>query len=576
MKYLLDKDSVILLEKIKQRHLINEKAVPWNKSALGILSNAVLRPISWLTGSIKKGINGQQINTLIQQWGMEYVNAIKRFDMPEKENSDETNNNSTEEDLKDLDIEQLKRDFAIVKLQKPILQKIAKLKPLDAKNQEFIDIKSELVTNHNKVDLIKFTRSISNMNISTLPDKLEENVTNFNDFITKFETSADVMQFINNCGGINKVYELLKTNIQRLDNIEDSYDIVINSLETSEDGDSEETNESLIFEASQYELPKNIKDLFPETSLEILKQIPDIKTKITDKINTQRLDTIKYEAEFIINKVKSSKNDNSAELQRKWDIGIKNINDYFQEVIDTPKIMKSVTGDVDSGIKATIEQDQSKLTELQNMSITELFAVGQSFESNKLYAIDAEIIGNNGKKNKGVYLISPVNKYTVNVEGDNYFFFKIYGQYKWDKNNKTVERINFFKNITSAKSMISNFENDGNAYIMAFRNLRPGNKSNDAFIYSNTGKVFFNNAVVDGKQLITDLDQFKGKDLAESIKNISKIGNTLKVLINQRFIIEDQPINENKYPGISKDSIIDDSGSKSAKSNHEIIIKTLS
>ena len=40
----------------KEQVLLLEKAVDWDKSALGILTNAMLRPISFLKGSIKKGI----------------------------------------------------------------------------------------------------------------------------------------------------------------------------------------------------------------------------------------------------------------------------------------------------------------------------------------------------------------------------------------------------------------------------------------------------------------------------------------------------------------------------------------
>ena len=55
MHNILNKEQVLLLE----------KAVDWDKSALGILSKAILRPISFLTGSISKGIKKQQMNTLV-------------------------------------------------------------------------------------------------------------------------------------------------------------------------------------------------------------------------------------------------------------------------------------------------------------------------------------------------------------------------------------------------------------------------------------------------------------------------------------------------------------------------------
>ena len=76
MKYLLTKEQVLLKESI----LISEKAVDWNKSALGILTGAVLSPLSWLTGSIKKGIKKSQLNGLAIQWGLEYVKALEALD----------------------------------------------------------------------------------------------------------------------------------------------------------------------------------------------------------------------------------------------------------------------------------------------------------------------------------------------------------------------------------------------------------------------------------------------------------------------------------------------------------------
>ena len=71
MKYLLNRDEI---------NIITEKAVDWDKSALGILTNAVLSPISWLAGSIKTGIKKSQLNGLALQWGLEYVKALQALD----------------------------------------------------------------------------------------------------------------------------------------------------------------------------------------------------------------------------------------------------------------------------------------------------------------------------------------------------------------------------------------------------------------------------------------------------------------------------------------------------------------
>lgn len=60
-----------------------------------------------------------------------------------------------------------------------------------------------------------------------------------------------------------------------------------------------------------------------------------------------RLNTLLYEANYIINKAKSNadkndKDDHANALQRLWDVGIQNTNDYLQDVIDVQKVMSQV------------------------------------------------------------------------------------------------------------------------------------------------------------------------------------------------------------------------------------------
>lgn len=68
MGYLLKKHQVLQ---------INEAAADWNNSALGVLANLALKPISLITGSIKKGYKTQQLNNLVMQWAGEYAKAVK-------------------------------------------------------------------------------------------------------------------------------------------------------------------------------------------------------------------------------------------------------------------------------------------------------------------------------------------------------------------------------------------------------------------------------------------------------------------------------------------------------------------
>lgn len=72
MKYLLTKEQLLS---------INEAAVSWDRSALGLLTKAVISPLTWLAGSIKKGLNKRRMSALTMQWGIEYVKALRALDL---------------------------------------------------------------------------------------------------------------------------------------------------------------------------------------------------------------------------------------------------------------------------------------------------------------------------------------------------------------------------------------------------------------------------------------------------------------------------------------------------------------
>lgn len=562
MKHLLEKREILKLYNRVENNIVFEKQVNsrvnWNQSALGILSKAILRPISFLTGSIKKGINSSQIDTLIKQWGMEYVNAIKRFDINEPEKKEAEEKDTKEE--KDLNkdevekyIEKLKNEFNNIKKIKPLFNKIRNEKSLDEKNEFFEKIQKEIISFEISFDIILLVNDKV-----TIPDS--ENLKSYIDFINSYidiiKDSDNIKHFISNNHGYDKVYNNLIKSINILNNLEDIYDITINELTNWE-----EIKESYLIVESEYKLPEDIKSLFPEKYLDEIKSL-DAKKEITKQVNTVRLNTIMYEANYIIDKVKGSKNDNSSKLQRKWDIGVQNINDYFQDVIDVESIMSNVSGNVDGGTKKKIERDQEKLNDLQNMKITEVFPPGESFKEDNLYCFDCTISGTNKKRATQKLLLTPTPKFARKIDDTNYYFFKVFGGYSWDKANKKIVRENIFSNITSNQSMINNFKSDDNAYYIAFTDTRPNDKATNIYIYSNKGGVFYNNGVVNTKD-ITDIDNF------------TKTGNIMKCSINQRFIIENENINNKIYPGINENNINDIKGYKNAVKNHQELIKKL-
>jgi hypothetical protein len=403
MKHLLNKDDLLKLYNSVENNNIFEKQVNsrvnWNQSALGILSNAVLRPISFLTGSIKKGINKSQIDTLIKQWGMEYVNGIKKYDTGNLDKNDAKEDDKQEDEKLSPEVIEkytklIQQDFEILKSLKPLIVELQNVKGIDAQNKFYLTVKDKVLN----IDL-NFENIIKLNNNITIPnsENLEEYVKFITNYINVFNESDDVKQFISNNGGIAEIYKKLKQTVNVLNNLEDIFDVTINELT-----DWENVKESYLINESEYKLPDDIKSIFPEKYLEEIKRL-DAKKEITKLINVIRLNTIMYEANFIIDKVKGSKNDNSADLQRMWDVGIQNINDYFQDVIDVEFIMSSVSGKVDGGTKKTIENDQQKLSDLQNMKITELFPPGESFDENNLYCFDCSIIGTNKKEQQQNY-----------------------------------------------------------------------------------------------------------------------------------------------------------------------------
>lgn len=566
MKNLLTKKEILLIEQL------NENVVPWNKSALGILSNAALRPFSWLSGSIKKNLKKQQINNLVRQYGLEIVKAIHKVDTDiEIDDTLETEPDTVDTKEKPIDnstiadapkyLEKYKKELNTLTSIKPEVKKFLNLENKDLKNTEYINMRSIIVPIVNSIDIKGFKIFLDNNDIPGTEnyEKVIQNFVNNAGIILKHDNVRD---FFNEYQSVAGGVSMLKTFIKNLSDLEDLYDLTILELEL-------QINPEEINESTGYKLPKNITSIFSQDTLNKIENIPNIKKKMDSAINKVRLNTIAYEANYIIDNSDKQK----AELQHLWEVGIQNIRDYFQNIIDPNTLPIKPTGTIDNRVKENIKTDQKQLSELQKLDIVDTFPVGEDFDKEKVYALECVITGQNNKNLRTILLVTPVDSFTESITDNKFRYFKMFGGYEYDK---SIKRINIFKSLTNNKELINGFEKDTSTYYFAIQNLKPASKPVTMFLYSNSGKMFFNNTETDVDQISDILKKQKGNTLDTSLKNIEKIGNTVKILINQRFVVKDENIKSNKYPNISPEDVLNDTNSKRAVSNHKKLLNILS
>lgn len=336
----------------KERLLIREAAVHWDDSIIGMLSKVITSPLSWLKGSIKKGVRRQQVNNLIVQWGMEYVKAIKAVDLPEEGSSPDGQTDGaqpqksaelTAEDRAKY-VDSLTSSFEDLKKISQTITPMKSWKFLDTQGDEYAKIYQ--ILSNMTFDASDLVSALKVIKINEDTSKLSEYINTVNSFIDTIKKSPDVREFTLNIGDIQKYQAAIKKVTAVIPILEDIYELTIRELK----GDVEEpVQESMIVEASEYSLPGKIEDLFDADMLEEIKQVDGIKLKTRETINIVRLNTIRYEANYIIEKAgKSEKADNQAKLKKIWEQGILNTNDYFQDVIDVDYVMEHATGNVDA------------------------------------------------------------------------------------------------------------------------------------------------------------------------------------------------------------------------------------
>lgn len=364
--------------------------------------------------------------------------------------------------------------------------------------------------------------------------------------------------------------------------VKNLYTDVLNTIEPK-------ANESvMINEASEKSLPNSVEDLLSPEDLKKFELQPDIKAKTFDKLNMLRLDAIKYEAEYIIDKSKQAVDyskdnylkakerpdgESTAELQKVWDLGVKAVNDYFQKVIDVEKVMSIVNASkAPEAAKKTVEETAASLNELQNMGLTETFDVGSKFDPNMAYAFQVNVTGQNDKnKSSRIMVLTPVAEFVEEVGNERFFWFKLLGFYRWNDKTKKVERYNLFQELTQNKTIVNGFANSGDTMYVCMRNLRPTGSTTYMFTYTPKGAIFYNSTNYKDVNTITDeIKKFRGKTLQESIRKIRNIANVFNIKINQRFLLEDTAA----Y-GIKPEDLTVDNNFNMARVNHEKFIKIL-
>lgn len=545
-----------------QTNKIYERAVEWDESFMAAFSKGIANTFSWIGSSIKKGLQKRKINALVMQWGMEYVKALHNIDtgnvIPvehDTEHIHDDEHNIIEKDnnikilLNGLNSGEFKNHFSNnimsdLNIVKNYLDKL--LTSINYDEEPFKSEFAELV--NNDAESIKYFNSLIIL-IRELNENINSDKELYNSLSKYFPTELN-----KNDISKNKLNDFINKIISNVNN----------SLNTIKSNESYQ----YIVEASEFKLPNNITELMDEDDLKALENIKGIKEKATKNINIKTLNAILYEANYIIEKASQGKKEESSnELKKIWDLGIKNVNNYFQNVINVDKVMNIVKDDsISNDKKEDIKKQSDSIDMIPELGLSKLNPTNVSFKDKEIYAFNLDILGQTSKKLKNAYfIVSPISEYIVNIDNKSYFFFKLFGQYKTDDNGKIV-RLNPFEVLTNNKSFINNFESENNSYFIVFEKMTVSNELSNIWIYSNKGSVFYDGSIHEN-----------GTAIQKEIRNFSyrdwiKIGNIFRCYINSRFLVDKRPDNLNKYPGLDISDALNDKFNEKAKENHNIII----
>lgn len=594
---LLKKEEInnILVPHLKP---INEKAVHWNRSVLGLLVDTILSPLSWLKSLM--GINVSQVKVLAMQWGAEYAVAVQKvledegkINDDESENADDSDDDSIVIDddmlndykqyhidvvellkkIKSIHDDTSNNDFA---LYIPQLQKLNILNSVFDKRYkqiiEFIYADAE-----NKILFEDVIKKHPYDNFKENHDNIEKILTN----ITKLAKSKDDKT------PINELYKLIEKNLKEFINLfTDAKDLVDNKVQkqpsqqqTQQQQPQQQQNASfnnykylynIINEETTIignqtnktpELPDNVKELLDEEVLNTAKQIENIKEKTAKHLNYASLNTIRYSANYIINKNEKERD----KAQHAFDKGILDVNNYFQNVIDTNKVMQKATGQVDADIQNQIEGNQNDIDELTNLKITDIKA-DKEFKLGEIYAFQMNVTTARNKSIKAIMFLTPYTisgqKYNNKISKEEFYTFKYLGTYKFDKDKEEIISWNPFRNIYAGQNIKNDIKSNRiSIESISFTGLRPGKTyfclptlrktvGTDKKIFNT---VYNNEAInIDDFQKV-DLADSKNNKINKTFNNLRSHGTTIRVFITQRFVIKKE--NYDIYPDLIEGKI---------------------
>lgn len=710
MKYLLTKKEIMS---------INEAATDWDKSALGLLTKAVVNPLTWLVGSIKHGIKKRQVGALAMQWGLEYVKALRAVDLnldvnqedaTEDENAAEDNTAEeapaenqafkiTEENKPGL-VKAMADESKYFSLFVPILNTMSSWAAVDNKtgydamkkslvaipdmdisdslanilkiipNNKITDIGAaitpvtDMVNDIKNLDDAAFNKKFNLVDVNAIHKLSSDMQMHLKDIATAYKTAttflndsksqsaetpdapvdlkvgqeyeytnkagekqfvkllsldhkmgkgkdgifftkddvpldaldADVALVIalgkdNKFSNTARPYIVLKSKLKSTKQTEarvgyNKYRMLLEADTTT--AATAPTDKAVAKTAkASYKLPTKVEDLLPKEELVKFETITDIKKSSFSKMNFIRLEAIKYEANYIYETTKkktnpTDKEDTNLELKKVWDIGIKNVNDYFQKVIDVEAVLAKVPetidtpGKADPKVVAAVTFTENKINNLQNMGITDTMPAGSKFDKDKLYAFDCSFFGQNNKSVSITLLMTPTVHYIETIDGSTYYWFKLMGGYKWNDKTQKIDRINIFNGYTPNKHIVENFKNPDNSYYIVLRSLIGKPEQQYVYIYSNNGKLFYNQDIVDDVATVAeDIKKYKKDKMINTVKALANVANIFRIKINQRFLVDETYVTSKKYPGILLANIKNDKGFNVAKSNHDKLIELI-
>lgn len=554
---------------------INEKAVHWNRSVLGLLVDTILSPLSWLKSLL--GINVSQVKVLAMQWGAEYALSIQKV----LEEEGKVKNKDEEENLDDDKSDHPVIDSELIDIFNSYKEDITKL--LETLNKIYKDTSNNDISIYTgqlaKLNIMEIIFSKKYKNIIEFIYGDPDNKVFFEELIKKcpynnFEKQHDgIEDLINNITKHAKSKddkEPVQKIITLISEFMKNFVIVFSEAHKLVTEAEKQQDETISFYNYKYlynvineettiigqqtsktpELPDNVKELMDEDILNTAKQIQNIKEKSAKHLNYASLNTIRYSANYIINKNEKERD----KAQHAFDKAMLDVNNYFQDVIDTDKAMQKATGQVDANIQKQITSSQDSIDELSNLKITDIKA-DKEFKLGEVYAFQMNVTTTKNKGLKAIMFLTPYtisnNKYNSKIADEEFYTFKYLGSYKYDKDKQEIVSWNPFSMSFSGQNINSNISK-GTIIVesISFTGLRPGKtyfmmpsfRKN-----SGSDKKEFN--VVYGDKLINsdeftkvNLDDVKENDINKTFKNLRAYGTVLRVNITQRFVISEENI----------------------------------